>query len=203
MKETAGGERAMRELEKRVRSSTPDDPGLRATFHNLPRAPIRVICCDLDKAINHGNILRVAECFRLEEVLFAPTAKRKEQDFSGGFAALKWQPYSCTPTLDAVAKAKADGYRIYGLSINPRAVAIRKLEWEFPCALVLGRELEGIDPDVEDLCDELVAIPLYGMVQSLNVATCFAIAAEHAIAAYCEREPAFLPARSVASNLTR
>ena len=55
----------------------------------------------------------------------------------------------------------------------------RKLEAELPrrVALVLGNETDGLSPDVRALCDGLLAIPMEGGVESLNVASAGAVAA--------------------------
>ena len=44
-------------------------------------------------------------------------------------------------------------------------------------ALVLGNETDGLSPDVRALCDGLLAIPMEGGVESLNVASAAAVAA--------------------------
>lgn len=190
----------MEEVLKR-RNAPAQDPGLRKSFADLPRAPIKIICCDLDKGINHGNILRIADCFRLEQVIFSPVSRRKEKDFSGGFAALKWQPYKWHPTVQAVTEARDQGYRIYGLALGEESQALRSIEWQHPCAIVLGQELTGIDEDVLELCDELLAIPMYGMFDSLNVAVSCALAVESCHSAFATANPQFKPARSASRTL--
>ena len=202
-RETPGGIEAMRWMEEvlRRRNAPAQDPGLRKVFATLPRAPIRIVSCDLDKGINHGNLLRIADCFRLEKVIFSPVSRRKEKDFSGGFAALKWQPYKWQPTLQAVDEARAEGYRIYGLAIGEAAKPLRAIEWQHPCAIVLGQELTGIDEDVLPLCDELLAIPMYGMFDSLNVAVSCALAVESCHSAYVADNPEFEPARTASRAL--
>jgi 23S rRNA (guanosine2251-2'-O)-methyltransferase len=201
--ETPAGIRAMEELERVVTAAgyPADDPGLRERFPDLPRAPIRVICCPLDKGINHGNILRISDCFRVESVCFAPVGRRKERDFSGGFAALKWQPYRWIEPTEAVAEAKSDGLTVYGLALSPNAVPLRSVRWSHPAAIVLGRELEGIDDEVAAMCDAFVGIPLYGLIQSLNVAVSAALAVESCLAAYVAEHPEFEPARSLSRTL--
>jgi tRNA G18 (ribose-2'-O)-methylase SpoU len=179
------------------------DPGIRKRFASLPRAPIRIICCELDKGINHGNILRIAECFRLEEVCFTPVPRKKMRDFSGCVAALKWQKYRWIPAVDAIQEAKSHGYTIYGLTLQGGAKALRTLKWRLPCAIVLGSEMEGLEKDVEKVCDELISIPLYGMVQSLNVAVTAGIVVEHCFSEYVKDHPDFLPARKASRVLVK
>jgi 23S rRNA (guanosine2251-2'-O)-methyltransferase len=46
-----------------------------------------------------------------------------------------------------------------------------------PLVLVVGSEIAGIDPGILAICDKIVAIPMHGVKNSLNVASAFAIAA--------------------------
>jgi tRNA G18 (ribose-2'-O)-methylase SpoU len=202
-RETPGGIEAMRWMEEvlRRRNAAAQDPGLRDTFSALQRAPIRIVCCDLDKGINHGNILRIADCFRLQEVVFSPVSRRKEKDFSGGFAALKWQPYRWAPPAEIVGEAKKAGERVYGLSIGENTKPLRTVKWQHPCVIVLGQELTGIDEDVKMMCDEFIAIPMYGMIDSLNVAVSAALAVESCHSAYVAANPEFVPAREASRRL--
>lgn len=205
VKDTAKGKEAVEHLVKAVTlaSRAPEDPGLRERFSQLPRLPIRVICCRLDKGINHGNILRVAECFRLEKVSFAPVSAEKEKEMSGGFAALKWQPREWREPEEALAEAKAEGYRLYGLTLGEASRPVHAVEWRFPAALAVGRELEGLDPDVAEACDEFVGVPLFGMVESLNVAVATGIAVWEMVKAYLATHPDFLPARASQRRMLR
>jgi len=43
------------------------------------------------------------------------------------------------------------------------------MEWDRPTVLVIGSEGEGLRSAVRDVCDHLVAIPMRGPVESLNV----------------------------------
>ncbi len=176
------------------------DPGLRRVYPNLPRAPIRVIACPLEKSVNHGGIMRVSEAYRIERVEFEPT-RDETTDAAGAVGVFDWQPARWIGAKEAVFEAKAEGYRIYGLTLNDRAVDLHAASWVFPCAIVLGEEKLGIPPEVEEQCDEYVAIPMYGMVGSINVGMACALALDVAVGAYAKADPTFEPARNVSRRL--
>ncbi|NBB73641.1 MAG: 23S rRNA (guanosine(2251)-2'-O)-methyltransferase RlmB [Bacteroidetes bacterium] len=48
--------------------------------------------------------------------------------------------------------------------------SVWQMEWDRPTVLVIGSEGEGLQPSVREACDRLVAIPMRGPVESLNVA---------------------------------
>jgi len=65
-------------------------------------------------------------------------------------------------------------YRVVGTSLNAGSATIEPTG-DRPVALVLGNEKTGLDPATLALCDEIVAIPGSGQVQSLNVASAASI----------------------------
>jgi tRNA G18 (ribose-2'-O)-methylase SpoU len=204
-KDTEKGKEAMARLEEVVHraSRTAADPGLRKRYAELPRLPIRIVCCPLDKGINHGNILRIAECFRVERVSFAPVSEEKEKDLSGGFAALKWQPREWKEPRVALEEAKLSGYRAYGLTLGEASRPVHAVDWCFPAVLAVGRELEGLDPEVAAACDEFVGIPLFGIVESLNVAVATGIALWEMVKACINEHPHLEPARALQREMLR
>jgi len=149
--------------------------------------------------INQGGILRIAEAFRLELVLFQHEADGMT-DLSGGTGIWKWQPYRWLAADQAIGSARSEGYQIYGLTLGDSCIAVEQMEWTFPCALVLGEERHGLRPELRDLCDSLVSIPMFGLLGSMNVASACAIAVHEAMKAY-RIQTGFVPARAVSRGL--
>lgn len=89
----------------------------------------------------------------------------------------------------AVRGLKAAGVPCFALETVPSAPDVAEFAWPFPCALLLGNERFGLEPDVMQLCDGTVRIPLYGTKNSLNVAASFAIAAHCIRKKYRQTEP--------------
>lgn len=176
------------------------EPGLRDAYPTIPRAPIRLIACPMSKAVNHGGLMRLAEAFRLERVELAPEADGCI-DGSGSRGSRELQPHRWIPADRAVAEARAEGYRIYGITLAPGAKPLESVNWTFPCAVVMGSEADGLPPEVVAACDETVAIPLYGLVTSLNVASAAALIAHAALGAYVRQNPSFEPARRESRGL--
>lgn len=178
------------------------EPSLREYYAEIPRAPIRIIGCAMAKAVNHGGILRSAEAFRIEHVSLEQEPDAAT-DFSGHRGALKWQPYNWQTPIEAVVKAKADGYTIYALTLEQDAISIDKVDWQFPCAIVLGSEKSGIPAEVLAQTDQTIAIPMYGAITSLNVATAAAICLHSAVGAYHRANPEFVPIRPESAALLK
>ncbi len=178
----------------------PDDPGLREYYEELPRAPVRVICCALGKDVNQGGILRLAEAFRIERVDYEPP-RGNPYDFTAATGVEAWQPFTWAEPEEAIRQAKQDGYRVYGMTLSDKAVAVQNVKWQFPCALVLGEEKDGLQPESAALCDEHVGIPLFGLIPSINVSTAAAIGLYEVIRSYCLEHPEFAPGRNASRLL--
>ena len=67
-----------------------------------------------------------------------------------------------------LTQLKERGYFVYGAE-GTAETSLWNAEWDRPVAVVMGSEGEGLAPGVADACDELMAIPLRGPAESLNV----------------------------------
>lgn len=70
-------------------------------------------------------------------------------------------------TLDMLGKA---GVMRVGAALSEDAVLPWKMDMSGPIALVLGAEEKGLRPLTQQKCDALIALPMAGTVESLNVA---------------------------------
>lgn len=70
---------------------------------------------------------------------------------------------------DWLAEAKEAGAWAYGA--DPSGVPYEQPDYRGRVVLVLGAEGRGLRPRVASACDELVALPARGRVESLNVST--------------------------------
>ncbi len=177
-----------------------DDAGIRDRYATLDRLPVRLITCPLVKDINQGGLLRCAESFRLERVDMS-LEEGYIFDLSGNRGTEEWQPHRFGNVTEAISNAKAEGLRIVALTLSPRSIPIQFAQWQFPMALVVGSENRGVPADIAELADEHVAIPLFGLVQSLNVATATALALYEITNAYLAQNPTFEPARRYSKDL--
>jgi len=64
---------------------------------------------------------------------------------------------------------KAQGFQVVVAHLEERAVSFREIDYTKPTLLVMGNEKEGVSPEVIGMADEVIIIPMQGMVQSLNV----------------------------------
>jgi 23S rRNA (guanosine2251-2'-O)-methyltransferase len=79
----------------------------------------------------------------------------------------------------AIVDLRRHSYRIVALEQTLHSVSLPDYAVPQKAALIVGREVEGIEPDVLALADDVVAIPMLGRKESFNVAQAAAIALYH------------------------
>jgi tRNA (guanosine-2'-O-)-methyltransferase len=80
-----------------------------------------------------------------------------------------------TAVRSAYDALRARGHRIYVAHLSDRSVDFRDVDYTRPTAVVLGAELEGPSVDAVAGADGAIAIPMFGLVESLNVSVAAAL----------------------------
>lgn len=134
---------------------------------------------------NVGAIFRTADGMGVQHLHLAGTTPTPEnpkvlKTSLGAEVSVAW-----SWSADALKTAyglKRSGKALWGLELDRRAEPLTEAELlagEQGVALVVGNERSGIDPEILQLCDQVVAVPMLGGKRSLNVAIAFAIAVYH------------------------
>ena len=80
-----------------------------------------------------------------------------------------------------LARLKAQGYTIVALEQSPEAVSLPGYQPTAKLALIVGREVEGVEPVVLAAADMMVEIPMLGQKESFNVVQAAAMALYHIV----------------------
>jgi 23S rRNA (guanosine2251-2'-O)-methyltransferase len=79
-----------------------------------------------------------------------------------------------------IRELKHAGYRLLALEQTPDSVPLQRFKTDKQkLALLIGREVEGIDPELLKLVDETLEIPMVGKKESFNVVQAAAMALYH------------------------
>ena len=143
--------------------------------------PVTVLLDSLRSAFNVGGIFRTAECFGIREILLCgytatPDQPQVAKAALGTEKRVAWR--SGMTTLGEIGHLRDKGIACIAAETVGGACEIDSFEWPFPCALVLGNERFGLPAEVVRACSATVRIPLYGLKNSLNVGSAFAIIAQ-------------------------
>lgn len=91
-------------------------------------------------------------------------------------SATKWVRTHFHESVDACfAELRDEGKSIWATSLGETSHDLYELDLAAPSALVFGNEHRGVSQRVLDLADGTVAIPMQGMVESLNISVACAV----------------------------
>ena len=82
----------------------------------------------------------------------------------------KWLNFHFYPTTkDCLIQLKKQGLKIAATHLGEDAVFYTQVDYTQPTAIVFGNESEGISLEARQYADVKIRIPMFGMVQSLNL----------------------------------
>ena len=91
-------------------------------------------------------------------------------------SALKWVEKEKYKSIkECYDSLHENGFKIYASALSENAKNLYKLDLTQKVAIVLGNEHRGVSEYAAELADEKFLIPMYGMVQSLNVSVAAAV----------------------------
>lgn len=91
-------------------------------------------------------------------------------------SAFKWvERIKYQSVDDCYDNIRKEGFKIYASQVSDASKDIYDMDFTVSAAIVLGNENRGISEEAAKLADERFIIPMYGMVQSLNVSVSAAI----------------------------
>lgn len=105
-----------------------------------------------------------------------------EEAPAGAFArttsasAAKWVEVRRHASIAACyAALRAEGFAILATAVGPGSGDLYETDLTRPTAVVFGNEMRGVSPEALAAADGAVAIPMMGMVQSLNISVACAV----------------------------
>lgn len=135
------------------------------------KKPLLLVIDRVTDPRNYGAILRSAVAAGTDGVI-VPSREMAPLNAAAIKASAGTAPRIPIARADDLAQVltqlKERGYVVYGAE-GTAETTLWEGKWDRPVAIVLGSEGEGLAPDVAEACDQLVAIPLRGPVESLNV----------------------------------
>ncbi|MDL2363623.1 MAG: TrmH family RNA methyltransferase [Patescibacteria group bacterium] len=157
---------------------------------------IVVIAHNLRSTHNVGSLLRTAEGLGVSKIYltgYTPYPLKADDPRLPHLAA-KLQKQIHKTALDAeeqvdweqsddigsvLAKLKMDGYAIAAIEQSGASMPLPEYTSPDKLALLVGREVEGIEPEILKLCDAILEIPMFGQKESFNVVQAAAMALYH------------------------
>ncbi len=145
-----------------------------------------IIAHDIRSSHNIGAILRTSEGFGVSHVYISgfspyPTVvddsrlphihtKLTRQISKTALGAEKSQAWSHAESIETLLKdLRKQNFAIVALEQSAGSIKLPAFAPSKKVALLLGREVEGIDQQLLQHCDQIVEIPMFGHKESFNV----------------------------------
>ena len=138
-----------------------------------------IIAHNIRSLHNVGSIFRTADVFGIEKIYLTgytghPPRKEIAKTALGSDKRVEWEGVEDINSV--IDQLKERGVLIAALEMSKNSVSISSFNSTNEVALILGNEVEGIEKDLLEKCDEIFEIDMPGKKKSLNVSVAAGIA---------------------------
>lgn len=144
----------------------------------IKRRPVHLILDNVLDTYNIGGLFRIADAVSAREIILCGQSETPPSSriHKAAVGLEEWVPWR----YEATAKEAVENLRLQHKDIkivaveqSEKSIPYHKMEkhllGDFPIAIVVGHETEGVNKNVLDMADLVLEIPLYGVNKSLNV----------------------------------
>jgi tRNA (guanosine-2'-O-)-methyltransferase len=138
---------------------------------------LRIVIENIHDPHNVSAIFRTCDAAGIPKVsLLYNVEKFPKIGKKSSASAYKWIEREKFKTVEeCYSQLRQEKFKIYASSLSSNSKSLYELDFTKKTAIVFGNEHRGLSKDAEELADERFFIPMYGMVQSLNVSVSAAI----------------------------
>ena len=161
-----------------------------AEISKASRNPVYVLLDNIRSLYNVGSIFRTADSALVKKLILTgitgkPPRKEIDKTALGASETVPWKYYA--KATDALKLLKKQEIPIIVLEHTDSNIDYKEMVYPFPCCLVLGNEVYGIQEEILELADDSIEIPMYGTKHSLNVSVAFGIVIYEIIGQYLKK----------------
>ncbi len=131
--------------------------------------PFIIVCDEIEDPHNLGAIIRTAEAGGVHGIIIP---KRRSASLNVTVAkaacgALEYMKVArVTNIANTIDQLKQEGVWVFGADMD--GTDFEKIDFNIPCAIVIGNEGKGIGTLTAKKCDGIVSLPMLGKINSLN-----------------------------------
>lgn len=133
-------------------------------------APFIVILDEVEDPHNLGSIVRTAELFGVHGIIIPKrrSASVSASVYKSSVGAIEHVKIAKVTNLNVtIEELKEKGIWVYGADIRAEEYSYQ-VDFNGPCAIIIGNEGRGISKLTVQKCDKLIKIPMVGKINSLN-----------------------------------
>ena len=144
---------------------------------------LRVIIENIHDPHNVSAIFRTCDAAGIPKISLVYNVEKfpkiGKKSSASGYKWIEREKYKTVE--ECYNQLKKEKYVIYASSLDGDAKNLYELDFTKKTAIVFGNEHRGLSKEAEELADERFFIPMFGMVQSLNVSVSAAISIYEAV----------------------
>lgn len=147
--------------------STVDD--ILAVAEQSVEKPFIIVCDEIEDPHNLGAIIRTAEACGVHGIIIP---KRRSASLNATVAksasgALEYMKVARVTNIpNTIELLKERGVWVFGADMDGESYS--DVDFDLPCALVIGNEGKGIGTLTAKKCDRIISLPMKGKINSLN-----------------------------------
>ena len=147
------------------------------------QADLTVVLENIHDPHNVSAVLRSADAVGIMEVhLVYTTEEFPKMGRKSSASASKWVTRRKYRSVeDCYSTLRGEGFMIYASQLDSQSPSVFDLDLKKKVALVFGNEHSGVSDTAAALADGHFKIPMYGMIESLNVSVACAVALYEAL----------------------
>jgi tRNA (guanosine-2'-O-)-methyltransferase len=144
---------------------------------NFRQSDLTVVCENIHDPHNVSAILRSCDAVGIPAVhLLYTSEKFPKLGRKSSASANKWIEIKKHKKHQELKQVLQELQMvIYATSLDSSAGNIYEIDWTKPSAIILGNEHRGVSDEALQIADQKIAIPMFGMVESLNVSVAAAV----------------------------
>ncbi|MCX6720473.1 MAG: TrmH family RNA methyltransferase [Candidatus Staskawiczbacteria bacterium] len=156
-----------------------------------------VICDNIRSLENIGSIFRTSDALGATKIFLCGISGKVPAWETGlhkkiaktALGAEKTVPFEYYKDVNRlIDKLKKDKIEVVALEqdlpsrqAGKRAIIYTEYKSQFPVALILGNEVDGVSKKILKKCDKIIYLPMSGQKESLNVSVAFGVAGYYII----------------------
>ena len=169
------------------------DDAIRADLQTK-RFNYSVVCCNIGNDFNISTVVRNANAFLAKEVIVYGNKKYDRRGTVGTHHYTNFRHVKSIDNLQSYIEETVSFYegkiKLLGIDNVPEAKDVNAFDFDpnVHYIMIFGQEQIGVPADVLSMCDDLLYIPQYGSVRSINVGTASGIIMNN----YCSKVHSFV-----------
>ena len=151
-------------------------------YQEVEKLDVIIVLDNVRSLSNIGSFFRTADAFRIGEIFLCgitacPPHREIHKTALGAEESVKWRYFETTE--DACKYLKETNYKINAVEQIEDSVMLNDFVPENRSAYIFGNEVDGVDDEILQYCDNAVEIPQEGTKHSLNVSISAGIVMYH------------------------